>query len=66
MEYITIEPTRDGSVVDVGWWCLAATELDVLIEHSRYMVLLSKVYYKQENLADSQTYLNKARELQSR
>ncbi|KAK2186994.1 hypothetical protein NP493_181g04009 [Ridgeia piscesae] len=43
-----------------------ATELDVLIEHSRYMVLLSKVYYKQENLADSQTYLNKARELQSR
>ena len=44
----------------------SATELDTLIEHTRYYVLLSRVYHKQERLDDSMLHLTKAHDLQGR
>lgn len=41
-------------------------ELDIMMDHTRYMVLLSKVYEKQSRTEDAILSLTKAREMQAR
>ena len=45
---------------------LIATDLDILMEHTRYLVLLSKVYNRQNRVEDSLLHLTKAADLQNR
>ncbi len=45
---------------------ISATDLDTMMDHTRYLVLLSRVYYKQDRLEDSLLHLTKARDSQSR
>ena len=42
------------------------SDLDMLVEHTRYFVLLSQVYHKQDRLEDSMLHLTKACDIQSR
>ena len=51
------------------WKCdfiLTGSDLDTLVEHTKYYVLLSKVYHKQEKLEQSLLHLTKARDMQNR
>ena len=41
-------------------------ELDIMMDHTRYMTLLAKVYQKSERLEDALLSLTKAREMQAR
>ncbi len=44
----------------------AGTDLDTLMDNTKYLVLLSKVYYKQNKLEQSLLHLTKARDMQNR
>ena len=37
-----------------------------MMEHTKYLVLLSNVYHKQDRLEDSMLHLTKARDMQTR
>ncbi|XP_060575597.1 tetratricopeptide repeat protein 21B-like isoform X3 [Ruditapes philippinarum] len=41
-------------------------ELDIMMDHTKYMVLLAKVYEKSDRLEDAMLSLTKAREMQAR
>lgn len=41
-------------------------ELDIMMEHTKYMVLLAKVYHRSERMDDAMLSLTKAREMQAR
>ena len=43
-----------------------ATDLDTLIEHTRYYMLLARVYLRKGNLDESMQHLTMARDLQTR
>ncbi|XP_061174848.1 tetratricopeptide repeat protein 21B-like isoform X2 [Saccostrea echinata] len=44
----------------------AASDLDTMMEHTRLMVLLAKVYQKVDRMEDAMTALTKARDMQAR
>ncbi len=44
----------------------SATDLDILMEHTKYYMLLSRVYERKELFEDSTLHLIKAKEMQSR
>ena len=41
-------------------------ELDIMMEHTKYMVLLARVYHRSERMEDAMLSLTKAREMQAR
>lgn len=45
---------------------LSASDLDTMMEHTRLMVLLARVYQKVERMEDAMTALTKARDMQAR
>ena len=49
------------------YWCLFTDgELDIMMDHTRFMVLLAKVYEKSARMEGAMDSLTKAREMQAR